>query len=307
VRGDGRRSHRTVAGREYDGPRYVKALAGNEGLHGEVELVEPSPRGQHSTTFGLGRRLRDRLPPFRGWAAAGWSLIVVAAWKLLGEVVVNLLADVVKSSGWGWAQTAMDTLISWLWAAWNSPASSFVAIVVGFVILWFAPRRHAQSPVAVSPAPPAVKRPAMPPPGSVTPVRPAPGPLEHESVGDRRSPIIDETITPEYLVGLFEGRTAVQVGRAIADCIDAWIEVDGPLGDAFEIGDTVRVDFADRPTVSPVPRPAVSMIFHGDAAARVSLLSPGDQMVVRGQVKNVTRPWVGLDNCDLIDPPQPLR
>jgi hypothetical protein len=120
-----------------------------------------------------------------------------------------------------------------------------------------------------------------------------------------RRTFVDANVTPEFLVGLYEGNTALRAETLISEQKDKWMLVSGPLGEIhsghiFPGSRTpTLVVFAFRKEKEP----NVYMWFSGEWIDRLALLPKNKNISVVGQIKKVVgyNATVELDNCELID------
>jgi hypothetical protein len=104
-------------------------------------------------------------------------------------------------------------------------------------------------------------------------------------------------VTPEYLWGLFEGRTSAQAEQRVADYIGKWMLVSGPLGDVKPSG---QVTFQHKPGTHTV----IYVYFHKKRwLDRLSALHLGENISVRGRIEKVNSLELHLETCELIDSP----
>jgi len=203
-------------------------------------------------------------------------------------------------------------------AIWlTSPASSSVApkplaaaLVFGLVgALWIGSFEWVRGKLA---APVQAMSAASPASASETPSPPAP---TEPTASVAEEVDVDVDVTPEVLMGFYEGRTDVQGDKQVADYLRRWITVSGPLGNVSAIqytgerewtnsARTFMVTFANRGIVIHDLRD-VFMRFNEEWFDRLSLLPVGKQISVRGQIIEVTRIGLELWNCGLVDRENP--
>jgi hypothetical protein len=100
-------------------------------------------------------------------------------------------------------------------------------------------------------------------------------------------------VKPEYLWQLFEGRTSTQAEKLVASYIGKWMQVSGPLQDVH----TFEVTF-QRPGTYTV----IYMYFRKKKwTDRLSALSPGDNITVRGRIETINKVELHLETCELVD------
>ena len=118
-------------------------------------------------------------------------------------------------------------------------------------------------------------------PGSSGAARPVPeaesAPLQEERIEER----IVVNVAPEYLWGAFKERTSIQARGMLAGYVGKWMEVSGLVRD---VGEGI-VTF--NPGLTTTRR--IHARFHDDRwMDRLSLLRPGDQITVLGQIGTIT-------------------
>jgi hypothetical protein len=121
-----------------------------------------------------------------------------------------------------------------------------------------------------------------------------------------RRTFVDANVTPEFLVGLYEGNTALRAETLISEQKDKWMLVSGPLGEIHPgsvmfngVRTPTLVVFASRKQKEPI----IYMWFSGEWIDRLALLPKNKNISVVGQIKKVVgyNVTVELDNCELID------
>jgi hypothetical protein len=147
-------------------------------------------------------------------------------------------------------------------------------------------------PPAATPAP-IVEAPTVPPP-----VATPPPPIPPEK---RPKEFVDAYVTPEFLVGLYEGQTALGGEMRASKYIGKWIKVSGPLFETvggwplFGERSPVVTSFASQ------QGPTVTMIFRGKSIDRLAMIPKNQNISVLGQINEIGRSKIGLDNCELMD------
>jgi hypothetical protein len=168
------------------------------------------------------------------------------------------------------------------WAFWIAGALLFLAGVVvivapPFLLSRFAPTGAA--PVAVPVAPPV----AVPVVASVRSIPPAE---------------IDVDTTPRELLELFKGHTDVQ-GQAHARAyINKWMPVAGQFADLSVNEYFCALSLKEHMPTSPAGW--VSLYFDPKWADRLGVLKLGTKVRIRGQITNIDRTVVKLENCELL-------
>jgi hypothetical protein len=109
--------------------------------------------------------------------------------------------------------------------------------------------------------------------------------------------LIDENLTPQYLVDLFKGRTHLRAIALVKDHIGKRIPVSGKI-------ESVRMTLSGN-TLSiylehSESQPLVALYFEKEWKDRLSALDQGDQISVIGRIDSVETIMVTLDHCELI-------
>lgn len=101
--------------------------------------------------------------------------------------------------------------------------------------------------------------------------------------------------TPEYLMGLASGLTAVQFKQATAIYINKWLKVSGPVANVSEgvAGDTMFV------TVNTGNSDMIRMYFKRRWWDRLALHRVGQSFSAIGQINQINRLDIVLENCEL--------
>jgi hypothetical protein len=125
---------------------------------------------------------------------------------------------------------------------------------------------------------------------------PPPPPLRSYGLGPR----VYADVTPEELTAFFKDVTEFQGQQMVQKYIGQWMRVRGPLGGAREekMGQ-VRVTFSDRG--KGTPQSPVYASFRGPGLDRLLTTLQGRKLTVDGQIAVISRHWVQLDSCELVD------
>jgi len=154
-----------------------------------------------------------------------------------------------------------------------------------------APPSPQVAPAKIDAAPPPKMAEA---PAPTAPPLPAPTAPSHKPGRD----YVSAEITPEYLVGLYDGNTRLRADTLVSDQVGKWMRVSGALGEVQPSGKTdALVVFASR------TKPTIYMWFSSEWLARLALLSKNQNINVEGQLKTVQsyNATVILENCELLD------
>jgi hypothetical protein len=136
------------------------------------------------------------------------------------------------------------------------------------------------------------------------------GPIKIEPVQFERTPIqpqlakleqqISEPVildvTPEFLYGLYDGRTTVQGDRLAEGYIGKFIQVSGPMHN-------VSNQFSDgtfNVSMHPGGLRSISMEFDEKWFDRLSLFPVNTLIKVRGRIKSLGSYMIMLTNCDIV-------
>jgi hypothetical protein len=109
---------------------------------------------------------------------------------------------------------------------------------------------------------------------------------------------VDAHVTPEFLVGVYDGNTRLRAETLVSEQVGKWMHVSGPLGEVHPSGRTdALVVFETR------RKPTVYMWFSGEWLDQLALLPKNQNVNVIGQLKKVTgyNATVELENCELLD------
>jgi hypothetical protein len=99
-------------------------------------------------------------------------------------------------------------------------------------------------------------------------------------------------VTPEYLMGFFEGHTDMQGRTRAAEYIGKWMKASGRVEN---ISSGSQVTFADRSPVHAVFRKK-KWLDH------LLILGPGDNITIRTQIVKIQPGNLVLDSCEFIGP-----
>jgi hypothetical protein len=105
------------------------------------------------------------------------------------------------------------------------------------------------------------------------------------------------TFDPKYLTDFYKNNTALQADRLVRVFLGKWMKASGKVHDVsvsqFSGGTaTVTFEYSD---------PFVMHFLPKDWLDRLSILRRGDKITVLGQITDVTRTIVVLNNCEVID------
>jgi hypothetical protein len=107
--------------------------------------------------------------------------------------------------------------------------------------------------------------------------------------------LVGPDITPEYLLGMISGHTAIQADRLIGPFIGKWMRVSGNVFQISALSNGgANVAFVVNLT------DVISMSFDPPWSERLSILTKGSQLTVIGQIARVSSSLgIGLEHCDV--------
>lgn len=129
---------------------------------------------------------------------------------------------------------------------------------------------------------------------------------EVEATERQERVFVAASITPEYLLAFFREHTATQARKLAEAYVGKWMKVSGSLGDVNSYDESLAtVAFASRDVAfgeqTWFDYTGLFMYFHDRWVDRVAILKRGDKLTVIGQIKEVERIALLLDNCELVD------
>ena len=199
----------------------------------------------------------------------GWLLFILGAIKpirWLFEVVSDVLTLKTIYPG-------ILVVLRRVVAIVEHPLFTLVFLVVGLVLIIRSLRRpQAAVSAAVAPTP--------------LPSPPA----------DRTRIYLGPAQTPEWLLGLRSGKTTAEGNRAVEPYIGKWITVRDRIDDVI-IGSSPTITFAR----SPFHLAYLWVRFDDTWKARIEVLTKGQEIVVRGQIKEISGASVALGDCELVE------
>jgi len=119
----------------------------------------------------------------------------------------------------------------------------------------------------------------------------AAGNAKTQAPTENRRVVIDAS--PEYLMKLCEGRTSIQARKSVELYIGKWMRIAGTVSDANEYDDFFSVSLKNKEGKS-------ILAYFRKEYDRVSVLRPGDQIVVMGEIETITATHIGLEKCELL-------
>jgi hypothetical protein len=167
-------------------------------------------------------------------------------------------------------------------------------------IVQSAPPLVMEAPVLQSPSEPIPEAKIVPPP--------APNPRPPTPPVEPRRIFVDSHVTPQFLVGLYEGNTALRARTLVSEQIGKWMPVSGPLGEIHP-GPVFLGEKIDTMVVfSFSQKPQVYMWFSSrEWTDRLALLAKNQHISVIGQIKKIEPDQVVLEKCELVDSDPPTK
>jgi hypothetical protein len=109
---------------------------------------------------------------------------------------------------------------------------------------------------------------------------------------------VDKDVTPEFLIGLYEGQTSLGAKTRISKYLGKRIEVSGSLGEVY--GGLID----NAPAVAGLTSPKgtfIIAVFNGEKIGEIAGKGKGQNISVRGEISEVERAKLTLDNCEIIE------
>ena len=110
---------------------------------------------------------------------------------------------------------------------------------------------------------------------------------------------VDKDVTPEFLVGLYEGQTSLGGKTRVSKYLGKWMDVPGSLGEVYGA-------FTDgAPAVAGITSPKgtfIITVFNGERIREIAEIAKGDNILVRGKISEVLKEKLTLDDCELVKP-----
>jgi hypothetical protein len=189
---------------------------------------------------------------------AGACLLTGALWLQIKEVSPRIVTDAISSVA-------------------TNPLAWFVVLM--FIVAVFAfhrPKKREQRTTARAPI------------SSAAPsTDPSTDPAERVTID----------VTPEHLMGLYEGRTAVQADRLASAFIDKWMLISGPLRNI-----STAMSYKILVTVDPPTKQHchIFLLFDPQWATRLESMLRGQTMHARGRITEIALTFVQLEDCELM-------
>jgi hypothetical protein len=190
------------------------------------------------------------------------------------------------------------------WFRWGLTA--LLAVLIFGLADYFLYRRYPRA-ILTAPIPPkpqsddTIRSPA------VTPYRPsAPAAIPTSILAPKpENPprdFVDAHVSPEFLVGLYEGQTTLGAEKRAAKYIGKWLLVSGSLLETF--GGYPLLE-GKAPAVaafaSMLKRPSIIMVFHDEWIDRLATVAKNQNISVSGQIKEIGRDKIVLNHCELVE------
>jgi hypothetical protein len=123
---------------------------------------------------------------------------------------------------------------------------------------------------------------------------------------------VGESITPEYLIGIFREHTAIQGATLTAAYLGKWMKVSGSLGDVVSTTPNLAQLTFERAEVPFTERTwfdytSFYMMFRRPWIDHLEIAKRGDKLTVIGQIERIDSVSVQLENCELVGSDSNLR
>jgi hypothetical protein len=221
------------------------------------------------------------------------NLQKVAAWSTIGSFLITCLVAYhtfrPQHPAAGPTETVVQPVTSNQTSLWIVLAVIVIAGLLHFIAAMF-PRKQV---VHTLPAPARALSEVKDPKQSLVSSPPT-------FIGGRE--FVGGTITPEYLVGLFEGHTSIQAKSLIEPFIGKWMRVSGELD---EVTPSSSPHFAiltlvGRGMGGPGRAAGIFMYFQtAEWVDRLRTLRRGDKLTVIGKIEDVISVRLTLASCEL--------
>lgn len=147
---------------------------------------------------------------------------------------------------------------------------------------------------------PIIKAPVVEPPAA-TPEPSIPKPKVEVPTPPPRE-FVDADVTPEFLVGLYDKQTYLGASTFSLRYKGKWMIVSGPLLDVTGGWPFVENRIPAVAVLDNYPSSAsVIMMFSGEWIDRIAMIPKKQNIYVQGQIKEIERSKVVLENCELIE------
>lgn len=230
-------------------------------------------------------------------------LLVAGAWIVIGvRAVLDLIGYATLPEDSKVAQGVAEHLLLWvlslpIWLPWG------FALIATLMLMWVSwPRQLATGTDALSPR-------TTPEP---SPPLAAEVPRSRRDATDRK--FVAPEMTPNRIFGFYKNNTAIQAHELTKHLIGQWIKVTGPLLQVLPRSGSFTGATLDRGDYSG----DIFMYFVSESEiVRLAQLNKFDIITVVGQIDEISRLELLLNNCELVDvrveppspppPPKPAR
>jgi hypothetical protein len=116
--------------------------------------------------------------------------------------------------------------------------------------------------------------------------------------GDKSEPSKDRifvSVTPEYLMGFYEGRTAIQGDQLAQNYIGKWLKVSGQVGGANATWSTILV------SLKLTEYKTIQLLFDEEWEERISLLISDQKITAIGEIASAGNYNIMLKHCELVE------
>ncbi len=180
-----------------------------------------------------------------------------------------------------------------------------IGLVFGLFLILLGDRQNAKRAAALAPAKSEVAQstsPAVKPPDPI--IVPATPPSPTPTPAPPAREFVQENITPEYLVGLYDGgHTSLGANLRASVFIGKWLQVTGPLGNI--VGGDRSFDGSRLPAVGSITSTNGTyfhLVFRGEWIERAAMVPKNETVTVRGKIQDIARALITLDDVELIEP-----
>ena len=149
------------------------------------------------------------------------------------------------------------------------------------------------------------EKPPGPPPNEATALQAAAPEPPHEGAEKKDRVFVGESITPEYLISIFQEHTDIQGARLTEAYLGKWMKVSGPLGNVMSSSPIQAQLTFKRPEVPLTERTwfyytDLFMMFKEPWIDRLTIAKRGDKLTVIGKIERIDGVSVQLENCELV-------
>lgn len=116
-------------------------------------------------------------------------------------------------------------------------------------------------------------------------------------------PYLSDDMTPEALIGVYKGHTAVQGQKLASSFVGHWINLNGFVYDVYSPIDGTRslmISTAEEPGGALKVDGRVRLSFNSEWFSRLDIMRPGQPISVTGEIEKIESHAVWLINCEII-------